>query len=151
MVSEMRVPNDILLPQVRQMVQEGHTVTLRVRGVSMRPFLEDMRDKVVLAPFRSLSVGDVVLAEIRKGHFVLHRIISVNGSHIVLRGDGNNVGTEKSEYSDVAALAVAFIRKERKYLVTNRPWKTYSKVWMNIGPMRRILLGVYRRMPVLQK
>ena len=51
---------------------EGHTVTLPLRGRSMRPFLEDGRDKALLEAVKETpKVGDTVLAEIHPGHFVL--------------------------------------------------------------------------------
>ena len=44
------LPNAALIEEVRRLVSEGHSVTLSVRGVSMRPFLEDRRDKAIIAP-----------------------------------------------------------------------------------------------------
>ena len=46
--STVELPNEIFLKEVRALIADGHDVTLRVRGVSMRPFLEDRRDKIVL-------------------------------------------------------------------------------------------------------
>ena len=60
----VELPNEIFLKEVRTLIAEGHDVTLRVRGVSMRPFLEDRRDKVVLTRPDAPKVGDAVLAEI---------------------------------------------------------------------------------------
>ena len=40
--------NDILLSEVAGLLCEGKTVTIPVRGNSMRPFLADGRDSVVL-------------------------------------------------------------------------------------------------------
>ena len=37
--------NAQLLPEVVKMLNEGHTVTLPLKGYSMRPFLENGRDK----------------------------------------------------------------------------------------------------------
>ncbi len=44
----VELPNEVFLKEVRTLIADGHHVTLRVRGVSMRPFLEDRRDKIVL-------------------------------------------------------------------------------------------------------
>ena len=149
--TSMRKPNDILLPEVRKMVSEGHTVTLKVRGNSMRPFLESSRDYVLLAPFSSVGVGDVVLAEICKGHFVLHRIISKDGDALVLKGDGNHLQTESCRVADVAAVARGFYRRDRYYPTDGKLWKRYSAFWMKAMPMRRWFLAAYRRMPVFHK
>ena len=76
-----QMANAVLLPEVIALLDEGHTVTLPLRGYSMRPFLEDGRDKALLQKPQSINVGDPVLAEIAPGHYVLHRIIGmkVNG------------------------------------------------------------------------
>ena len=36
------LPNKELLAQVRILIKEGHTVTINVKGYSMRPFLEHL-------------------------------------------------------------------------------------------------------------
>ena len=85
------IPNKILIGEIRNALQQGHTATLRVKGVSMRPFLETLRDKVVLAPPQreKIQTGDVVLAAISKDIFVLHRVTKREGERLTLRGDGN--------------------------------------------------------------
>ena len=45
----VELPNEVFLKGITDLLEEGHTATLRVRGNSMRPFLEDRRDSIVLA------------------------------------------------------------------------------------------------------
>lgn len=149
--TSMRKPNDVLLPEVRKMISEGHTVTLKVRGNSMRPFLESSRDYVLLAPFDDVSVGDVVLAEVSKGRFVLHRVIRRSGDDLVLKGDGNPFQTEACRVADVAAMARGFHRRNKFYPTDGRCWRAYSSFWMNTMCMRRWFLAAYRRMPIFHK
>ena len=52
----------------------------------MRPFLEHCRDKVRLASFTDLKVGDAVLAEFSPDKYVLHRIIEIDGDVVVMMG-----------------------------------------------------------------
>ena len=54
--------NSELIPEVISLLEEGHTVTLPLRGYSMRPFLEDNRDKALLIRARDPKVGMPVLA-----------------------------------------------------------------------------------------
>ena len=116
--------NARLLPEVISMIEEGHTITLPLRGFSMRPFLEDGRDKALLGKAGQLKVGDVVLAEIRPKTYVLHRIIAINGEHITLLGDGN-LTPEYCRCCNVHAIALGFFRKGRTHLdsVNNRKWR----------------------------
>ena len=87
--NKVQFENAIFLPEIVKMLNEGHTVTLTLRGNSMRPFLEDCRDKALFVKPSTIAVGDPVLAEIAPKHFVLHRIVAINGEAVTLLGDGN--------------------------------------------------------------
>ncbi len=145
-VKEIQFENAQFLPEVVKMLNEGHTVTLRLKGFSMRPFLEDGRDKALLTRVTTPRVGDPVLAEITPGHFVLHRIISIEGQNVVLRGDGN-LGVEHCQIENVVGAVVGFYRKGRQTLdrTDGRKWRIYSFVWTRLFPVRRYLLAFYRR------
>lgn len=146
-VKEIQFANAQLLPEIVQLMDEGHTVTLRLRGYSMRPFLEDNRDKALLAKAKDINLGDAVLAEIEPGRYVLHRIISIKGDEVILRGDGN-VGVEHCHRNDVKGFAIGFYRKGRtKIDKTNSfKWRFYSLVWCLLLPVRPYLLAAYRRL-----
>ena len=140
-IKTIQMANAVLLPEVVRLMEEGHTVTLPLRGYSMRPFLENGRDKALLRKPKSINVGDAVLAEIAPKHFVLHRIVSIKGDHVTLRGDGN-LGVEHCRLGDVKATAVGFYRKGREQLdsTDGRKWRIYSWVWTRLLPLRRYLL-----------
>ena len=129
-IVEMQFANAQLLPEIVKLLDEGHTVTLQLRGVSMRPFLEDKRDKALLIKAKDVKVGDPVLAETSPSHYVLHRVIQIDGNHVALRGDGN-LGVEKG--------------RKKLDRTDGLKWKIYSKIWTSIFPLRRYLLAVYRR------
>ncbi len=145
MSTTRQMANAEFLPEVVRMIDEGHSVTIPLRGYSMRPFLEDRRDKAILEKAGKISVGDAVLAEIAPGRFVLHRIISIDGEDITLRGDGN-IAVERCKRKDVKALATGFYRKGRKVadMTVGRKWAVYSWVWTRLYPIRRYLLFAYR-------
>ena len=136
-IKELQFTNADFLPEVVKLVDEGHTCTIQLRGFSMRPFLEDNRDKALLAKPKALRVGDPVLAEVRKDFYVLHRIIDIDTK--------NNIETCRQE--DVKALAVGFYRKGRKTIdsIDSRKWKMYSAIWTRLYPIRRYLLFIYRK------
>lgn len=148
-VKTLKVDNAILLPEVIKLLEEGHTVTLPLRGYSMRPFLEDGRDKALLSKPTAIKVGDAVLAEIGQGHYVLHRIVDISGNYVTLRGDGN-IGTEHCLLSDVKATAIAFYRKGRNTPDSTQhfKWRIYSWCWTQLLPLRRYLLfALYPHIP----
>lgn len=144
-IKVVQMANDVFLPQVVALLHENHTVTLPLRGRSMRPFLEDGRDKALLkAITEKPRVGDAVLAEIFKGHFVLHRIIAIDGDHVTLRGDGN-LNDEHCRIGDIRAKAIGFYRKGRTNLdsTDGRKWRIYSWWWTRLFPLRRYLLFAF--------
>lgn len=141
-VKKMR--NDLFLPHVCELVAQGHKVSIRPKGVSMRPFLESDRDVAFLAKPYGVKVGDVVLAELSSGTYVLHRIVKIEGEKVVMRGDGNIRGSEACLLNDVRAVAVGFERKGRYWSVDTSFWKIYSYVWPRLFPIRRLLLALYR-------
>lgn len=143
------IPNHILIPEIKKAIDEGHTATFRVRGFSMRLFLEDQRDKVLLAPCTSVRKGDVILAEVLPQVYVLHRVIRMEGKQITLQGDGNIGTTEHCEMENVIGIATGFYRKGRTKpdLTSGWKWRAYSQIWLALTPLRRWILAIYRRQP----
>ena len=144
------IPNHILIPEIKRLIDEGHTTTFRVRGYSMRIFLEDRRDKVLLGPCSEVKVGDVVLAEIKPQVYVLHRIVKKDGNDLTLQGDGNAYGKEYCKVENIIGIAIGFYRKGRTTpdLVTGRKWRVYSYIWMHLVPIRIWLLRIWNHLPL---
>ena len=145
-INTKQVANSVFLPEIIKLINEGHTVTLPLRGFSMRPFLEDGRDKAILKYAENITVGDVVLAELAPGKFVLHRIISIKDTeNITLLGDGNTT-PEYCRLTDIKGRAIGFYRKGncRPNFTSGAKWRIYSWWWMRFRPIRRYLLFIYR-------
>lgn len=142
---KISIPNKILIPQIVRQINEGHTVTLPLRGFSMRPFLQDGRDKALLTRVTTPQTGVPVLAEITPNRYVLHRIVKVDGSNVTLLGDGNVV-PEQCQIKDIRASVIGFYRKGHTTLdrIDGRKWKIYSFIWMTLRPIRRWLLAACR-------
>lgn len=143
--TEKKFENAELLPEIIKLLNEGHSVTLLLRGYSMRPFLEDKRDKALLVKATEIKKGMPVLAETNLGHYVLHRVIEISGNDVVLRGDGN-IGVEHCKLSNIKGEAIGFYRKGRKKLdmTSSWKWKVYSLIWTRLLPIRRYLLAAYK-------
>ena len=150
--------NDKYLPIVCEYVEKGKKATIPLKGFSMRPFLESDRDEGVLVKRDSYKKGQVVLAEISKGRYVLHRIdnIAINeieitnecddiNAIVTLRGDGNVNCTEICKLKDIRALCCQVIRNGKLYdLESSKCWKFYSWYWTNTLCIRRYQLAIYR-------
>lgn len=53
--------SEMLMDEVVLLLKQGCSVTLRVTGKSMCPFLMPTRDKVLLCPALSFQIGDIIL------------------------------------------------------------------------------------------
>lgn len=142
---KMLVNNETLLDCAEQMLNEGHSVTIRVAGYSMRPLLEHRRDDVTLAKADPdhLQLYDVLLFKVN-GRYVLHRLISMDDGKLTFMGDGNLQGTESCSKEAVVGIAVGMLRKGRKINCRARWFRAYGRVWNALRPIRKWLLLCYR-------
>ena len=144
----VQVSNEAFAQEVSAQLQAGHSVTFRVLGCSMRPFLEDDRDKVRLVSpdRRPIRTGEVVLAHTDDGRYVLHRVVDMDGSHCLLMGDGNVAGRERCAVGQVIGVAEGFYlgRKERYCAADGKVWRALSWLWVHTLWARRPLLCLYR-------
>lgn len=146
-LERLEFDNSVFLPALIELMHEdnGHLFTIIARGNSMRPFIEDSRDKLVFGKAKNCKVGDVILAEVHPGHFVCHRIESIKGNIVVMRGDGNVFGTETFPTSAIKAKLLYIERKGKTYSTDHsKIWKIYSAIWPKLFPLRRYLLAFYR-------
>lgn len=140
-----QMPMETMVEIIADSLARGHTVTLPLKGNSMRPFLVHRRDKALLRKPSDLCAGMVVLARVNDTQtVVLHRIIRIEGDDITLMGDGNISVTERCTPRDVIAEAYGFLRGGNQPCYTSsRRWRIYSAVWVRLLPLRRILLAVH--------
>lgn len=142
--SSIILPNEVFMMQVDGLIKEGKSVTFNVKGYSMRPFLEHLRDKVVLEHCETPSVGDAVLVRTMQGPFVLHRIISLDGDIITLMGDGNLRGKETCRKCDVIGVVRKYVRNGKVIDADNAMLCKCIRLWGKMLPIRRFLLLAYR-------
>lgn len=134
------VANHILLEDAATLMQEGREVTFKPLGYSMNPFIRGGRDSVRLRKMPSVKEGDILLVRLQPGpHYVLHRLIKIEGDNLTLMGDGNIAGTESCTLSDVMGTVVAIEKGKRVVKPGNGRW------WRMLKPFRRYILFIYRR------
>ncbi len=142
------VDNTILIGEVIRSIKEGKRVTLRVKGNSMRPFISHL-DSVDLVPLDSskIELYDIVLAPAGGNRWVIHRVIEINGSEIVLMGDGNIRGVERCKITEVAARVVSIEHAHSGKVVDLRSHKSIqrAKKWRRLLPLRRYILFALRQ------
>jgi signal peptidase I len=132
-------PLSELAPFIIACLDEGKSVTVSVRGNSMRPLLTDRRDAVTFNnPPARLKKGDVPLHVRDNGKYIMHRVIKVTGDTYSLRGDAQEIIEENIRHDQIIALAASFERKGKNVNVSNPLYRLYSFFWTNSRLCRRI-------------
>lgn len=143
---KVNIANEILIPEVIRLLDQGKSVTLRARGNSMLPFITGDRDSVVLSrQNRPAQVGDIVLADLGERHYVIHRIYAIKGNQVTLMGDGNIRGTEQCAMDDIIGQVIQVVRKGKNIRCDSTTERLGAKLWKWLLPCRRYLLAIYRR------
>ena len=144
----MRIENDILIPELARLLNEGKEVRFTPSGVSMRPYIEGDKDSVILAPVTRAPIrGDILLAYVHAGArqtYVLHRLVRIEKDEkgeavYVLSGDGNLCGEETCRRADIIG-RVARIESPKGH----RKPLTNGRLWYMLSPVRKWLLKIYR-------
>lgn len=135
-----------IIEEAIKLVKEGQKVTLRANGHSMLPFIVGGKEDILLVQPTNPRIGDVVLAQISIDHYVIHRIIAIDGDNITLMGDGNLSGREHCQKEDIAARVDYYINSKGKYHYLYTPYRMImARIWFWLLPYRRYLLAIYRR------
>ena len=119
---------------VRDILLEGNNVTVAVNGQSMLPFFRS-GSTITIRPIREddFKKYSVVFAD-AGNHFVIHRVISIDGEMVTLLGDGNIYGTETMPKSKVYGV----IDCSKMHIF-------FAKIWLWLRPVRRFPLAIFRR------
>ena len=144
-MKHLSVANESLLPEVEKLLAEGIRVTLKVKGNSMLPFIRGGRDNVTLEAPAGISRGDIVLARMGQGRYVLHRVIKIKNNIVVLMGDGNCRGTEQCLRSDICGRVITIVKPHKCISTDSSCMHMAGTVWRLLLPVRRWLLALYKR------
>lgn len=148
MTTKKVIPNDIFFASVEEIIAEGGSVEMTVKGFSMRPFLRNERDVVVLAPLagRQLCVGMVVLFRYRGG-YVLHRVRRIEGENLTIEGDGNYRIQEMATTKDVVAMVESVKLSGGRVFGYNTPrWRWRTGRSLIIKWLRTRAIGLKRKL-----
>ena len=134
---------------IRELVQEGHDVSMIITGSSMNPFLIHGRDSIMISkPNRPLKKGDMVFYQRDNEKFVMHRICKVKES---LKGDicFDIIGDAQTEVEkdvrddQIFGLITKVCRKGRWIEPGDFWWIFFEKIWLHMIPIRRIVMRLY--------
>ena len=133
------------LSVLRELVEEGREVRLKIAGESMVPFLREHRDEVFFRkPIEELKKGDIVFYQRECGQFVMHRIQKVKPEGYYLVGDNQTVIEGPVAREQIFGLVTRVIRDGKKMEPGDFWWDFFEHVWIRIIPLRRCVMRVYR-------
>lgn len=148
------ISNDIFFAQVEDLLSEGQSVVIRVKGYSMRPFIRNERTQVRIAPItdldrKNLCIGDIILFRY-KGRHIMHRIRHIEENTITLAGDGNYRIWEQCQRQDVVGIVSDIIYFNGKSIsCQSRQWRCISRLWVSLPQLvRRVILGILWRLGI---
>ncbi len=142
------IQNNLFFQEIASRIAEGERVRMRAKGNSMLPFIRDSKDEVVLEKpnKQSFQKGRLLLVQLADKRYVLHRVEKIENNTIILRGDGNLSILESCTVDDVIAEVIAVMRGGKEIKVGSFKWKLYGYLWPQNAFLRRVGLGVYRRL-----
>ncbi len=117
-----------------EMLREGKSVKMNVLGQSMIPFLRSGQCITIRPTLpNDIRRGVIVLAQVSKQKYVVHRVYKIDSEQITLLGDGN-VNPE-------------YVRREQICgTVDSSPFEQrLARLWQWMRPLRRYPLAVLRR------
>ena len=139
---KITVSNDVLLSLAQEFLDEGMKVLLPLKGESMLPFIRPGKDLALVEAKKDAAPGDVVLARTTAGNYVIHRVVRIEpDGNLILKGDGNLVGTETCTPEGVMGTVVQVQRPSGKIHFPRR-----VKSWQKLPLfLRRVVLALYKR------
>lgn len=144
-MKSIQLSNNEFFALTKEMLREGKSVDIRVKGNSMRPFLFD-GEVVTIAPLfpqSELTEGLIVLADTDFGKVMMHRIQRISGERIIMQGDGNLYQWEEIRREQIFGIARTF-RKGKQDLSLYTPARRMAARMWNYYPIRRIGLFLVR-------
>lgn len=140
---------DIATADISELLEEGATFKIVVRGYSMLPLLGFGHDTIILRRVdKSEDIsGRIAMFRNERGRIVVHRIIGINSGIVSLRGDGNLYQVEQCKREDIIAVLESVVRENGKEIsCTSRRWHRKERLWLSTPLwMRRYALALLRR------
>lgn len=133
---------------LRDLTKQGKTVSMRISGNSMSPFLMHGRDSICFQkPDRKLKKGDMVFFQRESGQFVMHRIIRITKDGFYLLGDAQQRKDIEGpiKQAQIFALVTSVNRKGKWIGPEDFWWEFFEHLWRKIIPFRRFCIWIYQK------
>lgn len=132
---------------LKELVEEGHEVSLRIAGNSMAPFLIHQRDTIYFKkPDRELKAGDMVFYQRRSGQYIMHRIWKIKADGYYMVGDNQTIIEGPLQREQIFGLVTAVERKGNMIRPGDFWWEFFEHVWRRVIPLRGAAGRIYSKL-----
>ena len=142
MPERKNINNELLFASIVEILGEGVTATIRIKGSSMRPFVRNGIDTATLSPLSGevrLRKGMVLLFRYEGGYFI-HRLRGIADGMLIMKGDGNYRISERIGHSAVIAWASSVERNGREIKYGSLQWHLLSLYSLAVKTLRTMLM-----------
>lgn len=143
-----KVKPNIFLVGVAELLSEGHSVKVRIDGMSMFPFIRGGEDEVELVPYKRNTVipkGSGVFFR-WKEQYMVHRLVKCAEGKFYMMGDGNLKQIEVVDEDGILGILQTIYRMDGSSVdCTEEQWRCRGLWWYRLRSIRRFLLPLFRR------
>ena len=134
-----------LEPVIFEVIEKKGCFRLFPKGESMRPFIKEGEDSVLLVAPENLKKYDIIFYKRPKGQYVIYRIIKVKGDSLTLSGDNQFFKEEGVKRDSVIAKVGGIYKGERLINVNKTGYRIKAFLWVNTKLLRHGFGGIVRR------
>lgn len=140
-----QIANNVYIPVLKDLVEEGKKVSMMISGSSMNPFLIHQRDYILMKkPEEELKAGDMVFFQRRDEAYVMHRIHHINKEgKLFIIGDAQVDMEGPIDKEQVFAIITKVKRKGKWIAPGDFWWEFFEHIWLHLIPFRRFLMKLY--------
>ena len=132
---------------LKELVEEGKSVSMLIAGSSMEPFLCHYRDTIFFEkPKREICKGDMVFYQRESGQYVMHRVCRVKDDGYYMVGDNQTEIEGPLKREQIFALITQVRRKGKMMGPGDFWWEFFAKVWLRLLPVRKPISHLYARL-----
>ena len=143
-MAERVVDTGAYVSVLRELAESGKTVSMRIAGNSMSPFLVHDRDYIFFTrPEREIRRGDMVFYQRFTGQYGMHRVCRIKDNRYYLVGDAQTKVEGPLYREQIFALITAGKRKGKIVRPGDFWWEFFEHIWVRLIPARRLIVKSY--------
>ena len=138
---KIRLGIDDLISFALSRIDRGQSVEISPRGHSMRPFIVEGRDSVVLSKIETIKKYDILLYRRENGEYVLHRVIKCKDTFTFI-GDNQLVCEKGIPRESILAVVSGVRRRDNLIARGSLKYRIYAIYYHRFRHLRAICVRI---------